>query len=125
MERPTVAQKSSPKRTLGNNKKKPGVKVVYISDPVRVRTSESEFRAVVQELTGQDSDIAENMEKYQTTESVGKPEADQVRDVQQAELYKDVDCPFEMPVLDNVPGYFMPTQFNDYQDGFLSSFLDG
>ncbi|KAK2974084.1 hypothetical protein RJ640_001368 [Escallonia rubra] len=37
-------------------KKKP-VKVVYISNPMRVKTSASEFRALVQELTGQDADL--------------------------------------------------------------------
>uniref|UniRef100_A0A803NSS0 VQ domain-containing protein n=1 Tax=Cannabis sativa TaxID=3483 RepID=A0A803NSS0_CANSA len=31
---------------------KKGVKVVYISSPMKVKTSASEFRALVQELTG-------------------------------------------------------------------------
>ncbi|KAI5317847.1 PREDICTED: sigma factor binding [Prunus dulcis] len=37
--------------------KKQGIKVVYISNPMKVRTSASEFRALVQELTGQDSEL--------------------------------------------------------------------
>nr|GMC79324.1 sigma factor binding protein 1, chloroplastic [Ipomoea batatas] len=32
------------------------LKVVYISNPVRVNTSAAKFRALVQELTGQDAD---------------------------------------------------------------------
>ncbi|XP_062111965.1 sigma factor binding protein 1, chloroplastic-like [Humulus lupulus] len=38
------------------NKQKP-VKVVYISNPMKVKTSISEFRALVQELTGQDAEF--------------------------------------------------------------------
>ncbi|XP_057505537.1 sigma factor binding protein 1, chloroplastic-like [Actinidia eriantha] len=37
-------------------KKKP-IKVVYISNPMKVKTSASEFRALVQELTGRDAVI--------------------------------------------------------------------
>ncbi|XP_031103927.1 uncharacterized protein LOC116007408 [Ipomoea triloba] len=33
------------------------LKVVYISNPMKVETSPSEFRALVQELTGQDADV--------------------------------------------------------------------
>lgn len=45
-------------QAVGKIKKKPAaVKVVYISNPMKVKTSASEFRALVQELTGQDSDI--------------------------------------------------------------------
>ncbi|PHT40980.1 Sigma factor binding protein 1, chloroplastic [Capsicum baccatum] len=42
--------------------KKSDVKVVYISTPMKVKTSASRFRSLVQELTGQDSDIARIME---------------------------------------------------------------
>lgn len=47
---------------------KTGVKVVYISNPMKVKASASEFRAVVQELTGRDSDVARFMD--------GAPDAD-------------------------------------------------
>lgn len=43
-----------------NNHKK-DVKVTYISSPMKVKTSPSNFRALVQELTGQASNIAELM----------------------------------------------------------------
>ncbi|KAL5210044.1 hypothetical protein ABZP36_005667 [Zizania latifolia] len=36
-----------------------GIKVVYISSPMKLTASAEEFRAVVQELTGRDSNVAE------------------------------------------------------------------
>ncbi|KAJ9179540.1 hypothetical protein P3X46_011316 [Hevea brasiliensis] len=41
---------------------KKGIKVVYISSPMKVETSASKFRALVQELTGKDSDAARFMD---------------------------------------------------------------
>ncbi|WOL03179.1 hypothetical protein Cni_G11899 [Canna indica] len=49
--------KRSPKRSA-KAKKKP-VKVVYISNPMRVTTSAAKFRGLVQKLTGRDSNVAE------------------------------------------------------------------
>ncbi|KAK1348935.1 Sigma factor binding protein 1 [Heracleum sosnowskyi] len=45
------------RRKMSNNDKK-SVKVVYISTPVKVNISASNFRALVQELTGRDSDMS-------------------------------------------------------------------
>ncbi|XP_073224709.1 uncharacterized protein [Cicer arietinum] len=42
-----------------SKKSKKEVKVTYISSPMKVKTSASNFRALVQELTGQDSNVAE------------------------------------------------------------------
>lgn len=42
-----------------NKKNKKEVKVTYISSPMKVKTSASNFRALVQELTGQDSNVAD------------------------------------------------------------------
>ncbi|GLT66767.1 hypothetical protein SLA2020_391160 [Shorea laevis] len=39
-----------------NSTTKKGFKVVYISSPIEVKTCASNFRALVQELTGKDSD---------------------------------------------------------------------
>ncbi|XP_016471588.1 uncharacterized protein LOC107793698 [Nicotiana tabacum] len=39
----------------GNKQSKKPVKVVYIANPMKVNTSAAEFRALVQELTGQDA----------------------------------------------------------------------
>ncbi|XP_059646106.1 sigma factor binding protein 1, chloroplastic-like [Cornus florida] len=50
----SVQQKKATKQAKA--KKKP-VKVVYISNPMKIKTSASEFRALVQELTGQDADM--------------------------------------------------------------------
>ncbi|CAN0843877.1 hypothetical protein LINGRAHAP2_LOCUS4097 [Linum grandiflorum] len=51
-------------RSGSYNKKKDhqDVKVVYISTPMKVKTSAADFRALVQELTGKDSDTARLME---------------------------------------------------------------
>lgn len=46
------------KRKMSNNSDKKSVKVVYISTPVKVNISASNFRALVQELTGRDSDMS-------------------------------------------------------------------
>ncbi|KAI5663684.1 hypothetical protein M9H77_23007 [Catharanthus roseus] len=57
-------------------KKKP-IKVVYISNPMKVNTSASEFRALVQELTGQDSDNIPDHDptnKFSHIQSVGQEE---------------------------------------------------
>ncbi|KVH97370.1 VQ-like protein [Cynara cardunculus var. scolymus] len=40
------------------SRKKSKLKVVYISSPMKVKTSASKFRALVQELTGRHSDIS-------------------------------------------------------------------
>lgn len=45
------------KRQSKRNKKE--IKVTYISSPMKVKTSASNFRALVQELTGQYSNVAE------------------------------------------------------------------
>ncbi|XP_057452718.1 sigma factor binding protein 1, chloroplastic-like [Lotus japonicus] len=42
-----------------NRRVKKEIKVTYISSPVKVKASASNFRALVQELTGQDSNVAE------------------------------------------------------------------
>ncbi|KAJ8773980.1 hypothetical protein K2173_009411 [Erythroxylum novogranatense] len=39
-----------------------GIKVVYISSPMKVKASASEFRALVQQLTGKDSDATRFMD---------------------------------------------------------------
>ncbi|CAL0333645.1 unnamed protein product [Lupinus luteus] len=45
------------KRQSRRDKKE--IKVTYISSPMKVKTSASNFRALVQELTGQDSNVAD------------------------------------------------------------------
>ncbi|XP_055814972.1 sigma factor binding protein 2, chloroplastic-like [Solanum dulcamara] len=47
-----------------HNSKKSNIKVVYISTPMKVKTSASRFRSLVQELTGRNSDIERIMETH-------------------------------------------------------------
>ncbi|KAL7169239.1 hypothetical protein ACSBR2_034310 [Camellia fascicularis] len=53
----SVHEKKPTKQT--NRTKKKTIKVVYISNPMKVNTTASEFRALVQELTGQDAKYSE------------------------------------------------------------------
>ncbi|KAH0466365.1 hypothetical protein IEQ34_006468 [Dendrobium chrysotoxum] len=59
-QKPSAHHNRFPKKsnTKPSKKQKP-LKVVYISNPIRVTTSADGFRGVVQELTGRDSDIAD------------------------------------------------------------------
>ncbi|XP_020235985.1 sigma factor binding protein 2, chloroplastic isoform X1 [Cajanus cajan] len=51
----SVQQRTPTKKTKSKKKPHP-VKVVYISNPMKINTSAAEFRALVQELTGQDAE---------------------------------------------------------------------
>ncbi|EPS64879.1 hypothetical protein M569_09902, partial [Genlisea aurea] len=51
------ATKNSKKRRAGSNDSP--LKVVYISTPMKVKTSASNFRSLVQQLTGKNSDISQ------------------------------------------------------------------
>ncbi|GAA0175776.1 hypothetical protein LIER_41972 [Lithospermum erythrorhizon] len=56
-----VVPKSMSRSKGKKSKQQNSVKVVYISTPMKVKTSASQFRTLVQELTGRDSDIARLM----------------------------------------------------------------
>ncbi|KAF5733644.1 hypothetical protein HS088_TW16G00084 [Tripterygium wilfordii] len=64
-------------RRRGSSNNKKALKVVYISSPMKVKTCASKFRALVQELTGKDSDTARMMEvnggEYSPTVSEQSP----------------------------------------------------
>ncbi|XP_031285436.1 sigma factor binding protein 1, chloroplastic-like [Pistacia vera] len=47
-----------------NKRSKKGIKVVYISSPMKVNTCASNFRALVQELTGKDSDVDASASRF-------------------------------------------------------------
>ncbi|GFP93232.1 sigma factor binding protein 1 chloroplastic [Phtheirospermum japonicum] len=51
--------KSQKKNYKGKRKNEESLKVVYISSPMKVKTSASQFRSLVQQLTGKNSDIAQ------------------------------------------------------------------
>ncbi|XP_061366795.1 sigma factor binding protein 1, chloroplastic-like [Gastrolobium bilobum] len=57
----TPTKRSKPKNN--KNKNKP-IKVVYISNPMKVKTSASEFRALVQKLTGRDAESPPDPSRY-------------------------------------------------------------
>ncbi|CAD5197299.1 unnamed protein product [Musa acuminata subsp. malaccensis] len=59
MGRPSVHQKSPEQAKAKATKKKKPIKVVYISNPMRVTTSAAQFRGLVQKLTGRDSNVAD------------------------------------------------------------------
>jgi hypothetical protein len=44
----------------GGGRGNKGIKVVYISSPMKLTASAEEFRAIVQELTGRDSNVADH-----------------------------------------------------------------
>ncbi|CAL0332857.1 unnamed protein product [Lupinus luteus] len=60
----TPTKRSNPKKKNLNNNSKP-MKVVYISNPTKVKTSASEFMALVQELTGQDAEPSPDPSRFQ------------------------------------------------------------
>ncbi|OIW15476.1 hypothetical protein TanjilG_32880 [Lupinus angustifolius] len=59
----TPTKRSKPKKKNQNNIKP--MKVVYISNPMKVKTSASKFRALVQELTGQDAESPPDPSRFQ------------------------------------------------------------
>lgn len=65
----TVNQKKGNKQP--KIKKQQPLKVVYITNPIKFKTSASEFRSLVQELTGQDSDLPESYTKFAAEEAAG------------------------------------------------------
>ncbi|EHA8588880.1 sigma factor binding protein 1, chloroplastic [Cocos nucifera] len=68
MEKLSVHQKNTKQAKA---KKKP-IKVVYISNPMKVKASASEFRDLVQELTGRDSNVAD-LSRLPAVEESGDP----------------------------------------------------
>lgn len=53
---------------FSKKKEKKNVKVTYISSPMKVKTSASNFRALVQELTGQDSNVADKFLHHESAD---------------------------------------------------------
>ena len=45
------------------------MRVVYISNPMKVQTSPKDFRALVQELTGQDSELPSDPKRFEDRDS--------------------------------------------------------
>lgn len=58
------------------------LKVVYISSPMKVKTSASKFRSLVQELTGKNSDISQYMDDYSNVYEESRDD----------HVYREIDC---------------------------------
>ena len=63
------ARKAARKAKSKNTNNKP-IKVVYISNPMKVKTSASKFKALVQELTGQDAELPDPTKFTDTDEDI-------------------------------------------------------
>ncbi|CAL5193335.1 unnamed protein product [Lathyrus oleraceus] len=61
----SLQQKTPTKITKSIKKNNKPIKVVYISNPMKVKTSASEFMALVQELTGQYAESPPDPSKFQ------------------------------------------------------------
>ncbi|KAL7197662.1 hypothetical protein ACSBR2_020231 [Camellia fascicularis] len=117
MDKPlSVHEKKATKQT--KTKKKP-VKVVYISNPMRVQTSASEFRALVQELTGQDSVMPEHG-KYSEIDTVTNnptvPDGIKISD--------DDDQGPEVPAMEQEQPQRSDPAFEPYDDVFMPQMLE-
>ncbi|ESW34088.1 hypothetical protein PHAVU_001G123400 [Phaseolus vulgaris] len=74
-----VQQRAPTKKTKPKKKNIPHpVKVVYISNPMKIKTSASEFRALVQELTGQDAQSPPNPTRFHALDSSDDSSSDKV-----------------------------------------------
>ncbi|KAL8136177.1 hypothetical protein AgCh_010688 [Apium graveolens] len=121
-------------KQIKKSKTKAQVKVVYISNPMKVNTSASQFRALVQQLTGRDSEdvpaedaclqhsnvVVDNQQQEQVVSGeVCKDDAqDTVACVESGEVCKDdaqdtVACveSGDLLWLQDIGGYFSPSNF--------------
>ncbi|THU68557.1 hypothetical protein C4D60_Mb08t05150 [Musa balbisiana] len=125
MGRLSVHQTRSPKQGKG---KKKTVKVVYISNPMRFTTSVAKFRALVQKLTGRDSNVGdtdatsmvfEGLEKPSVQPAPGSGVATDNTGMDARTATATASAPFEMfdddvftpEMLDNFPGLQQSTLF--------------
>nr|XP_009412920.1 PREDICTED: uncharacterized protein LOC103994321 [Musa acuminata subsp. malaccensis] len=123
MGRLSVHQTRSPKQGKG---KKKTVKVVYISNPMRFTTSVAKFRALVQKLTGRDSNVGDTGATSMVFDGLEKPSVKPAPGSGVASDSTGMDprtatasAPFEMfdddvftpEMLDNFPGLQQSTLF--------------
>ncbi|KAL7157959.1 hypothetical protein ABFS83_02G110600 [Erythranthe nasuta] len=136
----------------GNKSKKKrdnSLKVVYISSPMKVRTSASRFRSLVQQLTGKDSYVARYMESDTTratdfheiidyeneavlgTKEVGKSDENQMMSFGKSDenqmMSSTSSSPAtssEYPLLGSMDNLLITSQIEEYFGGILSCNLD-
>ncbi|KAJ7976611.1 sigma factor binding protein 1, chloroplastic-like [Quillaja saponaria] len=135
----TMSQRTGATKRSKISKKNKPIKVVYISNPMKVKASASEFRALVQELTGQDAESPPDPTRFPdlTGEYVGsaidqtvvcssdnnsikkinghdvydeKPQDQEQQLGSMAERFEPLDDVFYTPqMIENFSGLMMPT----------------
>ncbi|KAJ0045063.1 hypothetical protein Pint_05221 [Pistacia integerrima] len=98
-----------------NKRSKKGIKVVYISSPMKVNTCASNFRALVQELTGKDSDVDASASRF-----VENPNPNKLVDDQDAVGSDHLMGLLNMELVDDV---FMPHREGSFLGMFTSNFF--
>ncbi|KAH6819336.1 hypothetical protein C2S51_002939 [Perilla frutescens var. frutescens] len=114
-------QKKANKNT--KNKKKQPLRVVYITNPMKFKTSASEFRALVQELTGQDAGTAYSSATFSAEDAGGEAEKVAAEDNVHAELDEEEVTELGRPsggVGEPDPS---PADDGSDDDGFVSSLM--
>lgn len=130
--KPTKKAKQ-PKKNNNNNP----IKVVYISNPMKVKTSASQFRALVQELTGQDSELPDPTKFSNKDEHVGGRQHQTAPDPMTNDDNKmdgddddddDHSQQEEVPTVDPSTSQEQPesssSQFEPYDDVFTPQMID-
>ncbi|KAG6638512.1 hypothetical protein CIPAW_10G040200 [Carya illinoinensis] len=117
-------QRKATKKTKTKKSSKP-IKVVYISNPMKVKAdSASQFRALVQELTGQDSELPDPS-KFPGTDDHFGGQYQMVQDVPDPVMkVGDDDHSPEVPVLLDPGLEDQPTQFEPFEDVFTPQMID-
>ncbi|XVF56292.1 hypothetical protein PTKIN_Ptkin06aG0107300 [Pterospermum kingtungense] len=67
----SLQESKAAKRVKSKKKNNKPIKVVYISNPMKVKTSASKFRALVQKLTGQDAELPDPTKFTGTDDDLG------------------------------------------------------
>ncbi|KAM7472639.1 hypothetical protein LguiA_010822 [Lonicera macranthoides] len=77
---------------MKSKNKRKSVKVVYISSPMKVKTSASRFRSLVQQLTGRNSDVSGGATDTYSGEAVSddhkRSESNSVSDMFESDAHK-------------------------------------
>lgn len=108
-------------KQIKKTNKKAQVKVVYISNPMKVNTSASQFRALVQQLTGRDADDMPGEEAFLEHSNVENQEQEQqvvCEEVCKDDAQAKVACVEDEEILSSdllslqdIAGYFSPSSF--------------
>ncbi|OAY53366.1 sigma factor binding protein 1, chloroplastic [Manihot esculenta] len=119
-----VKSKKQPRR----RSTKKGIKVVYISSPMKFETSASKFRALVQELTGKDSDAERLMDDVNGVENYSTEILDRrAADESGGSLfplmnsYNESSSPDSDSMLEGFDGGFLPAMEGSFMSMFQSN----